>query len=175
MRLLLMVLLTFTLCFSKGYEKELERLSDAQLETLVTSLRVGKDYKMDFILAAIAWKETNFGKIRVNEKDGKFGSYGPHQILLDTFMLRYTHLCDMLGEKAIKHMLTYSDTINAKMAMEELAYWHKRHKGNLTKMLASYNAGNKGINSPRGLAYSKDVQARAKALEKYVIKNDLYY
>lgn len=175
MRIFLMVLVSLTLCFSKSFEKELERLNDMQLNTMIASLKMGKDTKTDFILAAIAWRETGFGRIRANESDGKYGSYGAHQILLDTFMIRYKEIYDLLGKEVVKKLLMWSDEISAKLALVELSYWDKRHKGNMKKMLASYNAGNKGINSSKGLAYANDVLARAKAIEKYVTKNDLYY
>ena len=176
MRLILAILLIATFSFGKTYKDQLNGLNEFQRETLVSSLRAGKMFKNKehgIILAAIAWKESNLGMRKINDKDGKHGSWGAHQILLDSALKRLKDLEKVVGKNNIAKILYYSDTFSAAMATKELTYWSKVHKGDLEKTLASYNAGWKSTESSRGLKYAKDVQYRAKLIAEYIEANNI--
>ena len=178
MRLILAILMMATLCFGKTYSQQLKELTPAQQEVMVNSLKAGKFLKNKehgILLAAIAWKESNFGIDKLNSTDGKKGSWGSHQILLDSALKRLESLEKIIGENGIALLLYYSDYFSAVMANKELKYWNKVHKGDITKVLASYNAGGASTKSERGRKYSKDVQYRMTLIASYVDKNGIKF
>lgn len=63
-------------------KKELDNLTEGQLQVLYTAYQVGSTKGIGPILAAIAWKESGFGKAVSNPGDGKKGSYGAFQAQL---------------------------------------------------------------------------------------------
>lgn len=172
---LFLILSTFlTFSFGNGYterlQRELNNLSDEQILVLANSLWHGKDHDLSIWLAATAWKESNFGKYKVNATDGKYGSYGSHMILLDTAfkVSGINPKKDKFKVWMLKNSLLNLETVSIFYAVNELEYWLKRHKGNFDKAVASYNAGNKGINSDAGKRYLADIKLRMKYIKKYV-------
>lgn len=171
----LISLLIVSNLYGKTYKEELETLTPQQYAVLMYSLETGKEHNLGYTLAAIAWKESSFGKNKVNQNDGKHGSYGSHQILLTSAVgfLRENKIVNVdLKDKASKDILieylTKDEEVSMRFALEELKYWHKRHKGNYKKMIASYNAGNAGINSTAGEKYANDVAYRVKLLQEFI-------
>lgn len=183
LRFILIMLSILTLGFSSTYRDELKRLTVDQKQVLLFSLKAGKEKDLGITLAAIAWKESSFGVNRSTPTDGKFGSFGSYHVLLSTaanhiknmdLPFTYNHK-SKTHRNLLRFVLTYVDRIGAKLALAELEYWNTRHKGDYTKMIASYNAGNAGIHSPAGAKYMRDLKYRVRLLQEYVVANDIKY
>lgn len=153
----------------RNYLKELHNLDHDQYKVLIDSLSYGKSYDLGYTLAAIAWKESHFGKYKVNQSDGEYGSYGVYHILLDT-ALRRENIKDTgyINRHTLKLKLITDNSVNAAHALTELNYWKKYHKGSYKKMVASYNAGWKSTKSNYGYRYYKDISKRVKVLKSYL-------
>ena len=83
LRILSTLSILFCMAFSSmTYREELRNLTPRQYAVLMHSLEAGRSEDLGLTLAAIAWKESSFGKEKSNPGDGKHGSYGSHQILL---------------------------------------------------------------------------------------------
>lgn len=175
MKKLLLILFLFSFSLSKSvddYVNDLKNLDKNQSMTMVASYWAGSKEEFGLTLMAIVWKESSFGKNIANSKDGKYGSFGVGQILLETAMARL----NKKGSKARKEMkmkLLTDMAFNLNLAVQELVYWRNHHKDKkkrkywLSCVIASYNAGWKSLNSKKGMEYSKDVLIRVKALKKY--------
>lgn len=173
--LMLLCISIFALDPAKGeYVKELDNLSPEQEQVLRDSIAFGEKHNMGYLFAAISWKETNFGERSVNDTDGKYGSYGPYQILMDSALSRIDLPGATRQQKIhlIKWCLIHWHYFSATMAKKELDTWSKIHKGDLHKTLASYNVGGKSTSSPVGARYARDVIWRVKVLKaKLLAKN----
>ena len=176
LRILSTLVVFFCVAFGSTmtYREELRNLTPRQYAVLMYSLEAGRSEDLGLTLAAIAWKESSFGKNKVNPGDGKHGSYGSHQILLTSAA---AHLKDQglvnvnlnSEQKDIMiHYLTKNEDVSIRFALEELKYRQKKHKGNYRKMLASYNAGHAGLSSPAGAKYARDVAYRVRLLEEFI-------
>lgn len=166
----------FCMAFSSmTYREELRNLTPRQYAVLMHSLEAGRSEDLGLTLAAIAWKESSFGKEKSNPGDGKHGSYGSHQILLTSAAAHLrnqgivnVNLKNSEQKDIMIHYLTKDEDVSIRFAIEELKYWQKKHKGNYRKMLASYNAGHAGLSSPAGAKYAKDVAYRVCLLEEFI-------
>lgn len=176
-RVLLIILLTLLPLGAstnklRNYVKELDKMSQTQVSFLVASYYAGEEINMGLTLAGIVWKESNFGKYIVNSADGKYGSFGLAQILLQTSMSRH-NVKSSIEREALKLRLITDHAFNLKEAVTELRYWKNYYKGK-TKFLtlrtvASYNSGWKGYTG-KGKLYSDDVRLRRKALAIWLSK-----
>lgn len=175
MRKLLLFFIFVTSLYSRSvdaYVTELKNLDKNQSMTMVMSYWTGVKSDFGLTLMAIVWKESSFGKNLSNTRDGKYGSFGVGQILLETAMRRLNKT-SKADRKDVKMKLLTDTAFNLKLAMEELTYWRKYHKDKkkrkywLTCVIASYNAGWKSVYSSKGKEYAKDVLVRIKALKKY--------
>ena len=163
------------------YLQELKSLSDTQSAFLVASYVAGKEHDLGYTLASIVWKESSFGKFLINKKDGKYGSFGLAQILLQTALKRNNiNPKDKKARDQLINRLITDHKFNLTEAIKELLYWKKQYK-NVKKsrwwylhMVASYNAGWKGFKSKSGERYFKDISKRTKAL-KIFFKNKKYW
>lgn len=182
MRVLLTLMMFFSFVFSntvERYVKELDTLDSNQTLALILAYWSGRKSGFELTLTAIVWKESSFGKHLANSRDGKYGSFGIAQILLDTAMSRL-NLKGQSNRKKLKERLLTDNVFNLKMATQELNYWKTQHhlKANkkywLTLTIASYNAGWRGIYNPKGKKYAKDVLLRIKALKKWFKKTDQF-
>lgn len=182
---IILALLLFT-CMLVGktvddYLRELRGLTDTQSAFLVASYIEGKKNDLGFTLASIVWKESSFGRCLINKRDGKYGSFGLAQILLQTALRR--NKVDPNNRKAREQMinkLITDHTFNLREATKELLYWRKQYR-DIKKskwwylhMVASYNAGWRGFKSSSGESYFKDISKRTKAL-KIFFKNKKYW
>ena len=172
--ILLMVISASTLLgnndlFNKYY-KDLTKLNIDQINIMSTSYFTGKQNDLGHTLAAIAWKESDFGRYSINLADGMYGSFGPYQIHLHLHVkalgIKTTWSISREAERLIND-IEYS----SKVALDNLLYWKERSKGNKSpykSMLASYNAGNAGIENIAGKAYAEDVAIRVKVIQKFM-------
>lgn len=153
------------------YVQELKGLTEQQALVLVFAFESGVKEDLSLTLASIVWKESSFGKNTINNKDGKYGSFGLAQILLSTSASRHG-IKTKRGLKNLRLKLLNDHNFNLREAISELTYWRKVYQNNgskywFTLMIASYNAGWKGIRSSKGKSYSKDVLQRIKALKAF--------
>lgn len=155
----------------EGYVKELRNMSEEKFSYLVIAYYIGVKYDLGLTLPAIIWKESSFGRFTVNKKDGKYGSFGVGQILLETAMNRNKHL--KLSREELRIKLITDHKFNIEQALAELLFWKKHYKDKMgykywfTQMVSSYNAGWKGYKSKQGKEYAEDIKLKIKALKVY--------
>lgn len=172
--IIMMIFTSITLGATKSvyrYVQELKGLTEQQALVLVFAFESGVREDLSLTLASIVWKESSFGQNTINDNDGKYGSFGLAQILLSTSASRH-NVKTKRGLKRLRLKLLNDHNFNLSEAVAELTYWRKVYKNNgskywFTLMLASYNAGWKGIRSSKGKAYAQDVLQRIKALKAF--------
>lgn len=156
----------------ESYYEDLTKITRNQSFLLAAAYYSGRNDDLGLTLAAIIWKESSFGVKMTNSKDGKFGSFGVAQILLETAMVR-NNVKTKKQRRELKLRLISDVSFNLEQAILELKYWKKQYKDIrknrywFSMMLASYNAGWRSYNHPKGKAYSDDVKKRIKALKLY--------
>lgn len=176
-RIILMWIVVIGYCLGNGldqnlinrYYKQLERLDTKQLKIMIFSYQMGKEHDLGYSLAAIAWKESNFGKFLINLQDGEMGSYGVYHILLQYAVARNKIKSDW-DISRYAEQLVFDNELCANEAISELLFWlkyHKRHNNKWRRMFASYNAGTYGIDTAKGKLYADDAVHRVRALEKF--------
>lgn len=140
---------------------------------MALAYRIGSRNGYGLLLTAIIWKESSFGVKLINRKDGKNGSYGVAQILLETAMVRNNVSTSEEIRKLRMRLLT-DHIFNLKEAVKELKFWNEYHKVRKKRKqwrlytVASYNAGYKSYNSSKGKAYANDIAVRIEALKKFL-------
>jgi len=167
MKLILLILMLVTMSFgSNNYNKEIMQMSKSQLDVLRKSYHTGKKDDLGYILAAIAWQESNCGEYLINIGDGKSaGSYGPFHISLNSAAKR-NNANTKWKKSRVAEQLVKDFNFSAKEAIAELKYWRKVHaKKPIGYVIASYNAGSVGIKSKDGSKYSNDILQRVNALK----------
>lgn len=159
-----------------NYYKQLTYLSKDQLKVMLYSYNAGKEFDLGFSLAAIAWKESNFGQYLMNLSDGSSGAFGVYQILLEYAAAR-NKIKSNWDKSRYAERLMLDIELCANEAIAELIFWrkyHAKHSNSWRRMLASYNAGTNGINTVAGKMYSDDAVHRVRALEMYFRKHGLH-
>lgn len=156
-----------------SYVKQLENLTKDQKRIMLYSYKVGEPEDLGYSLAAIAWKESMFGKYMMNLADGKMGSYGVYHILLEYSIAR-ARIKDEWGISRHAEKLMYNLEFSANEALSELLFWRKhfaKYKSQWKSMFAAYNAGTAALKSKKGRQYAEDAILRVKALERYFEKH----
>lgn len=175
LRILLILTMWVGLMFATTVEKyhsELQKLDYQQKVDMMFAYAMGIDDDLGLVLAAIAWKESNFGEVPVNVSDGKYGSYSMFHILLDYAAIRHSAKSNY-AKNQLASKLLQDKKFAAREAIGTLKYFKK--KGcELKCQIASYNAGGKGLSNPKGKKYAEDILMRMRALHKHFSKNDLY-
>lgn len=180
--LLLMVVITTTLFGAtnqktaevSNYYNDLGKLSNDQRKVLVEAYIAGESNKLEKTLVAISWIESSLGERLENLSDGKYGSYGRYHALMETVLDRHGMKADKSTRIAIAKKLKTDPNFANSEVIAELTYWSKVHKNKnnpYREMLASYNAGTKGLKSGAGQSYANDVVKRVKAIELYMKDN----
>ncbi|MDD6055426.1 MAG: hypothetical protein SOW25_03820 [Helicobacter sp.] len=182
MRVLLIISLftSFALCVPKVEFKNscvpLSQFSKSQKEVLLRSYLSGEKDGFGLTLAAIAWKESCAGEYKMNFQDpsaGNFHAYIPGVIK------RYPNLKQNgFTENLVGAMLVENDEFAAQIAIYELKFWQREHKGDWKKIIKSYNKGYswQKSTSANKLAesYYSDIAWRVKQLESYFANNNLH-
>ena len=157
----------------------LNSLSWDQRKLLIDTYFHAKNYGYADTLSGILMTESNFGEVMVNPHDGKGtkypGSYSAYQIHLNSFMecngLKGKDTANRISNKLVKDQ-AYARNIAIKMLQEwEDLYSRKNAPNAYKEMLASYNAGNKGLDSPKGREYANIVSFRGKVIGKWIQSN----
>ena len=150
-------------------EVELEKLTEEQYQVMLGIMHYGDEYELGMTLAAIAWKESGFGKFNMNLGDGEYGSFGPFHIRLDYAAKRHNKTSDWSRSRLAERLL-YDLEFATKEAANVLKSF-KNKKCNYSCSLARYNGGYTAHKNSKALDYAKDVKKRVKAIEKYVSRN----
>lgn len=149
--LLAVTLLLSPVTYAEDACKTFRQLNNDQLHNIRLSINRGANDDLGLTLAAIAMTESTLGKYRVNTRTKDFGLY---QINLKTAKsiigIENEYLGYLLAMK-----LTFDDELNAKYALNVLRHFHKVHKGNWSKVIMAYNAGNNYKNGERYLTKVK--------------------
>jgi hypothetical protein len=152
-------------------------LSPAQRNVLYNSLNYVT--KSGYILAGIAWRESNFvqqtsyygnaGKLQYK------GSYGPYQALLDTVLKE--HVEKNANPKIVRKLLLNNIGFANKIACRELDTWAKilqvkmKRKKRITnfdrELIASYNVGWRGTTSTMARDYADDVLKKTNVINGF--------
>lgn len=163
----------------RTYAKTLERLTTEQYITLVQAYKKGCEQGMGLLLTAIVWKESSFGRRMVNSRDGKNGSFGVAQILLDTAMKR-NKVTSTKDKEKLKFKLLTNPDFNLEQALAELTFWREYHKKRNKRQwrlftVASYNTGKKSYNSTLGKKYANDIAVRIEALKMFLDREEFNF
>ncbi|MDU7692891.1 MAG: hypothetical protein E7K04_01410 [Helicobacter sp.] len=117
----------------------LEDFTKEQKRVLYDSYTFGESEKMGLILAAIAWHESCAGKYNINFSDpsaGVFHIYIPNA-------LRFKSLKDTVYNRNIMGQMLINDfDLSKTLALNELKLWNAQHRGNIKRIIKSYNKGN---------------------------------
>lgn len=164
-----------------------DTMVQSQVQVLEDSYTYGLDYDYEWILPAIAWKESSAG-LDTYRPDIRGGSHGVYQALLDNvlwreFEMRLEPKLDDNGEPlAVKAPQIFIDwtiiqlqnnqAFAAKHAILELQFWHARSDTDWL-MLTKYNGGYAGPKINDAKVYANKVLHYRKLL-KTCKKSPLY-
>lgn len=147
----------------------LAQFSKSQKEVLLRSYLAGESEGFGLTLAAIAWKESCAGEYKMNFQDpsaGNFHAYIPGVINRYPQLKQNGFTQNMVGA-----MLVEDDEFAAKIAILELKFWQKEHKGNWKNIIKSYNKGYSWKKSQsantQAEKYYQEVAWRIRELESY--------
>lgn len=130
-----------------------------QLLTMQRAYEKGNDIDMNYVLAAIALKESNAGVHLINNKTKDFGVFQNH---LKTVASRE----GKAPSKKIAKRLVNDFEYSADHAVKEIEFWKRvRGDANLQEILASYNAG---YNLKAGRLYANDVMKKVSMLQSCI-------
>ncbi|CAM2945234.1 hypothetical protein [Helicobacter burdigaliensis] len=177
--LLFLLLFSFSYALPKVEFKNscvpLKDFSTEQKEVLLQSYLAGEKYGFGYTLAAIAWQESCAGVYKMNFQDPSAGIYHAY---IPGVIKRYKNLKQNgFTENLVGAMLVSNDEFAQKIALNDLQFWHKEHKGDWKKIIKSYNKGyswqkNKYANT-QAENYYKSIAQKVKELEAYLPKSTL--
>ena len=130
-------------------------LSEPQLDVIRFSYSYGLEYDFGYTLAAIALKESNAGRWKVNLQDPSGGLY---HVTIDKVLQMNGWEDTTFNRNRAMQILIDDDIISAKIAVEELQMWKDHNSGVWLDTWASYNHGWGGPNTDRGKAYAQDIR-----------------
>lgn len=148
-------------------DKEFKSFSNQEYKTMLQIMSYGIKDDLGYTLAAIAWKESMFGRWNLNLSDGKKGSFGPFHILLE-YSLRRNNVTNSWGESRLAEKHLYDLEFTTNEAISILKDFKSRENCNLRCAIASYNAGNKGHTKQAGQNYANEIFARISYLKKII-------
>lgn len=172
---LILTLLVFY-CFAKTSSdscKNIKYLDESQTQIIHYAFNYGKKYDLGHTMAAIAWKESCAGLYRINFDDPSAGIYHAH---LPGVIKRYYNAKDTpFRRNVVAEKLIRDQEFASKIALEELLFWKKIHKGHWKNIVKSYNKGfswkkNEEKNK-LAEAYYEDIAHRTLILQDYFAKN----
>ena len=131
------------------------KLTDDQMSKVKFSIDYAQEYDMSYTLAAIALKESNAGRWKVNIQDPSGGLY---HVTLDKVLTYYGWEKTPFNLNRAMQRLVDNDTLAAELAVKELLFWKDLNSGNWLDTWANYNAGTHGKNTTRGKQYAEDIR-----------------
>lgn len=130
-------------------------LTDSQIEAVRFSYEYGKPYDLAYTLSAIALKESNGGKWKINLQDPSGGLY---HVTVDKAVRELGYEDTPFNRNRAVQALVDDDNLAAKIAVQEILFWRDAVAGSWLDTWASYNHGWNGKNTERGKAYAEDIQ-----------------
>jgi hypothetical protein len=130
-------------------------LTEAQIDSVRFSYHYGQPYDFGYTLAAIALKESNAGKWKINIHDPSGGLY---HVTLDKVIKINGWEDTPFNRNRAMQLLVDNDKIAARIAIEELQMWKEHSSGNWLSTWASYNHGWNGLNTERGQLYAQEIR-----------------
>ena len=124
-----------------GKKYALDTVNDRQLQRLVKIYESAQDTEYGLTLVSIAWKESRASTWPVNLNDP---SCGPFHNKVVNVLTRESISDTPFNRNAVCGKLINNLEFSTKHALDEIAFWDKKHKGIWRKILASYNGGYKG-------------------------------
>lgn len=153
----------------------LKDFSPEQKEVLLKSYLAGAEHGFGYTLAAIAWQESCAGVYKMNFQDPSAGIYHAY---IPGVIKRYKNLKQNgFTQNLVGAMLVSNDTFAQKIAISDLKFWHKEHKGDWKKIIKSYNKGyswqKNDYANTQAENYYKSIAQKVKELEAYLPKSTL--
>ncbi|MGD2063230.1 MAG: hypothetical protein PVF51_06565 [Nitrospirota bacterium] len=145
-----------------GLDHELRQMSETQHQVLMRAIAYGAPHDLGYTLAAIAWQESHVGSVPVNITDP---SFGPFHGKMDTVMSRAGVKDTAYNRNVIAAKLLSDFDFAASMAVRELLFWKKVHRGNWRKMVRSYNAGY-NYRSKSATRYVQNIADKIRAIKR---------
>lgn len=130
-------------------------LTPSQIEVVRFSHNYGKPYDLSYTLAAIALKESNAGKWKINLQDPSGGLY---HVTVDKAVKELGYEDTAFNRNRAIQALVNDDNLAAKIAVNEILFWREQIAGSWLDTWASYNHGWNGKNTERGQAYAEDIR-----------------
>jgi hypothetical protein len=159
--LLAATLILSPMAYAESSCEAYSKLTENQRHNIRLSVNRGVGDDLGLTLAAIALTESSAGLQRVNHKSKDYGLY---QINIRTAKsitgIEDDHLGYLLAME-----LTFDDELNAKYALHVLRHFSKVHNGDWSKMIQSYNAGNRYWN---GRNYLQKVKENIKLIKQCI-------
>ncbi len=157
----------------KGTCTDLQKFSDKQKDILFYAYYYGKDHGLGYLMAAIAWKESCAGEYLLNFSDPSAGIYHNH---IPSVIKKYTKYKDSsFLRNVVGQMLIANPTFASSVTLDNLFYWDKIHKGNLEKIIKSYNRGfswqQSSVANKSATAYYNDVANKMRELQTFIPLN----
>ena len=118
-----------------------KNFNQQQLQVLIQSYEFGKTFGFEWLLPAIAWQESCAGIYQINFQDPSAGVF---HALIPSVIKQYSTLRDtQLNRNRIGQFLIQNFDFAKKVARNEILFWNKKYKGDLEKIIKSYNKGTK--------------------------------
>ena len=154
-----LLILMFTLSLStQSMARVCRNYTPEQMGALTLAYSVGKPHSLQYTLMAIVERESFVGDhiIRVNSKDGKYGSYGISHINLETAMWVEGVKNQWQARAEISPRLIVDDLYSLNLSLRKL-----EANANLgwTDMVRSYNGS---VRSPKTLDYLNGIRENIK-------------
>jgi hypothetical protein len=143
---------------------DIKNMTMKQKVVLYKAYYFGLEDDLGYSLAAIAWQESEAGKILVNAFDPSFGIY--HTLLSSAAVRESKQDATNYEKNIIAQELIDSQQFASKHAIAEMKYWLSKHNGNYMKAWASYNAGHKMEN---GKSYASSISSKIGTLKKCLL------
>ena len=143
--------------------KEVRDLDSEQLQTLLDSFKLGIDQGYGYSLAAIAWKESLAGKVKVNYADPSFGVFHVNV----TYAARRDNVTSGFRKNILAQRLMDDMPFAARHAMQVLDDGKRSvGTGKWRDIWAYYNGGSNWKSVPH---YAADIARRIRVLQQCLI------
>lgn len=131
-----------------------EGLTEQQVGVLRQAHDYGRPYGWGQTLAAIAWKESNAGKYRLNLQDPSVGVF---HVKVSKVVKHLGYRNTPFNRNRAAQVAMEEFEVSAHIAVMELAYWSVQRGRSWRQTVASYNAGGKWQNGSR---YADDIAVK---------------
>ena len=130
----ILILITILSINLFAWDFKYNELSQDEANLTDKLIKIGEPHGLGLELAAIGIVETRLGKIESNS------NYicGMHQINTNITMKRINSRGD---KNKLCEELNTNENLSSIFALNELIYWKKYNKNNISKMIMSYNSG----------------------------------